>query len=95
MLRRVDRLAEMGVSLITISGGEPLLHPKLDQIIRHIRSHGLIATLITNGYLLTPERIKRLNRAGLDHLEISIDNVLPDKRVQEEPKGARPASSSG
>jgi MoaA/NifB/PqqE/SkfB family radical SAM enzyme len=34
--------------------------------------------LITNGYLLTPERIGRLNRAGLDHLQISIDNVIPD-----------------
>jgi MoaA/NifB/PqqE/SkfB family radical SAM enzyme len=75
MLRRIDRLAELGTSVITISGGEPLLHPDLDQIIQRIRSRGSIATLITNGYLLTPERIKLLNRAGLDHLQISIDNV--------------------
>jgi MoaA/NifB/PqqE/SkfB family radical SAM enzyme len=34
--------------------------------------------MITNGYLLTPERVLRLNRAGLDHLQISIDNVNPD-----------------
>src|ERR1035437_5319127 len=33
MLRRIDRLAGMGTSVITISGGEPLLHPELDQII--------------------------------------------------------------
>jgi organic radical activating enzyme len=78
MLRRVDRLAELGTSVITISGGEPLLHPDLDQIIQRIRERGSIATLITNGYLLTPERIRRLNRAGLDHLQISIDNVRPD-----------------
>jgi MoaA/NifB/PqqE/SkfB family radical SAM enzyme len=78
MVRRVDRLAELGTSVITISGGEPLLHPDLDLIIRRIRDRGCIATLITNGYLLTPERIKRLNRAGLDHLQISIDNVQPD-----------------
>ena len=70
MLRRVDRLAELGTSVVTISGGEPLLHPDLDQIIRRIRDHGAIATLITNGYLLTPGRIKCLNRAGLDHLQI-------------------------
>ena len=38
----------------------------------------MLAGLITNGYLLTPERIKRLNHAGLDHLQISIDNVKPD-----------------
>jgi len=34
--------------------------------------------MITNGYLLTPERIHRLNHAGLDHMQISIDNVTPD-----------------
>ena len=38
-----------------------------------------IATIITNGYLLTPERIRGLNRAGLDYLQISIDNVQPDE----------------
>jgi MoaA/NifB/PqqE/SkfB family radical SAM enzyme len=35
--------------------------------------------LITNGYLLTPERVKKLNDAGLDYLQISIDNVMPDE----------------
>ena len=35
--------------------------------------------MITNGYLLTAERIQRLNRAGLDHLQICIDNVMPDE----------------
>jgi MoaA/NifB/PqqE/SkfB family radical SAM enzyme len=79
MLRRIDRLHELGTTIITFSGGEPLLHPNLDDLIRRIRSHGLIATLITNGLLLTPDRIQRLNRAGLDSLQISIDNVLPDE----------------
>ena len=79
MLRRVDRLIELGTTVITISGGEPMLHPELDQIILRIRSRGSIATLITNGYLLTPDRIKLLNRTGLDHLQISIDNVTPDE----------------
>jgi MoaA/NifB/PqqE/SkfB family radical SAM enzyme len=78
MMQRVDLLAKLGTGIITISGGEPLLHPQLDQIIRAIRSHGSTATIITNGYLLTPERIKQLNRAGLEHLQISIDNVMPD-----------------
>jgi MoaA/NifB/PqqE/SkfB family radical SAM enzyme len=78
MLRRIDLLAGLGTAAITISGGEPLLHPELDDIIRRIRRHNLLATLITNGYLLTSERIKRLNRAGLNYLQISIDNVTPD-----------------
>jgi len=79
MFGRVDKLAELGTSVITISGGEPLLHPELDAIIRRIRKHGMVAGMITNGYLLVPERIKRLNRAGLEWLQISIDNVMPDE----------------
>ena len=78
MFRRVDKLAELGTSVITISGGEPLLHPELDDIIARMRHHGIVAGLITNGYLLVPERIERLNRAGLEWLQISIDNVTPD-----------------
>lgn len=79
MQRRIGKLGELGASLITISGGEPLLHPDLDEIIRHIRRQGALAGLITNGYLLVAERIERLNRAGLDYLQISIDNVQPDE----------------
>jgi MoaA/NifB/PqqE/SkfB family radical SAM enzyme len=79
MLRRIDDLARLGTSIITISGGEPLLHPELDAIIGRIRHHGKMAGMITNGYLLMPERIQRLNQAGLDHMQISIDNVNPDE----------------
>ena len=79
MRRRLDKLAALGTSVITISGGEPLLHPQMDDVIRHIRRHGMIAGLISNGYFFTPERIKRLNDAGLEYLQISIDNVEPDE----------------
>jgi MoaA/NifB/PqqE/SkfB family radical SAM enzyme len=78
MARRIDLLSALGTEIITLSGGETLLHPDLDELIRRIRGHRRIATLITNGYLLTPERIRQLNRAGLEHLQISIDNVEPD-----------------
>jgi MoaA/NifB/PqqE/SkfB family radical SAM enzyme len=78
MLERVDHLARLGTTIVTISGGEPLLHPDLDQIISRLRHRGILAGLITNGYLLNVERIKRLNEAGLDHMQISIDNVKPD-----------------
>jgi MoaA/NifB/PqqE/SkfB family radical SAM enzyme len=78
MFRRIDRLGAIGTSVITISGGEPLLHPDLDAIIARIRKNGMTAGLITNGYLLVAERIERLNHAGLEYLQISIDNVQPD-----------------
>src|ERR1700737_3304836 len=79
MKRRLDLLADMGASIITISGGEPLLHPDLDEVIRHIRRRGMIAGMITNGFFLNRERIERLNDAGLEHLQISIDNAVPDE----------------
>jgi len=79
MKRRLDTLADMGTTIITISGGEPLMHPDLDEIIRHIRNCGMIAGLITNGFFLNRERIERLNTAGLEHLQISIDNAAPDE----------------
>jgi MoaA/NifB/PqqE/SkfB family radical SAM enzyme len=79
MKRRIDRLHELGTSVAAFSGGEPMLHPDLDDLIRHIRSRGMLAGLITNGYFLVPKRIKELNAAGLDFLQISIDNVEPDE----------------
>jgi len=79
MLRRVDKLGELGTSVVTISGGEPMLHPDLDDIIRQMVKRRIVSGLITNGYLLTADRIQRLNRAGLEWLQISIDNVNPDE----------------
>lgn len=79
MFRRLDHLARLGTSIVTISGGEPLLHPQLEDIIRHIRKRGMIAGMITNGYLLTQKRIESLNDSGLEHLQISVDNVMPDE----------------
>jgi MoaA/NifB/PqqE/SkfB family radical SAM enzyme len=78
MYRRIDHLGRLGTAMIGISGGEPLTHPGLDEIIRRIRRTGAIAGMITNGYLLNVDRIERLNKAGLDHMQISIDNLEPD-----------------
>src|SRR5579862_146339 len=78
MYRRIDHLGELGTSIISFSGGEPLLHPDLDDLIRRIRRTGAMAGMITNGFLLSPDRIHRLNDAGLEHMQISIDNVMPD-----------------
>ncbi len=79
MLARIDKLAELGTSVVTFSGGEPMLHPDLDQLVARARERSMIVTLITNGYYLSPERIQKLNDAGLDHLQISVDNVEPDQ----------------
>ena len=38
MYRRIDKLGELGTAVVTISGGEPLMHPELDDVIRRIRA---------------------------------------------------------
>lgn len=76
---RLDRLRELGTAALTFSGGEPLMHPEIDGLVARARRRGMLVTLITNGYYLSPEWILRLNRAGLDHLQISIDNLEPDE----------------
>jgi MoaA/NifB/PqqE/SkfB family radical SAM enzyme len=78
MLRRIDQLAALGTTVITLTGGETLLHPDIERIIERIRHHSILAFQVTNGYPLTIDRIKALNRAGLDHMQISVDNVRPD-----------------
>ncbi len=79
LLARVDHLASLNVASITFTGGEPLLHPHLDHLIRAGRRHGMIVTVITNGFRLSRRWIERLNAAGLQGMQISIDNLEPDE----------------
>lgn len=76
---RVDALAALGTQIITLTGGEPLTHPDHEAIIRRIRSHNIVATTITNGFLLTKRMIEGMNAAGLQEMQISIDGVKPDE----------------
>lgn len=78
LIARVDALARLGTQIVTLTGGEPLSHPDHDIVIRRIRFHGMVATTITNGFLLTVKRIAGMNDAGLQELQISIDGVKPD-----------------
>ena len=78
LLARVDHLAALKTASITFTGGEPLLHPELDQAVRAARRHGMIVTIITNGFRLSRNWIDRLNAAGLQGMQISIDNLKPD-----------------
>ena len=78
LISRVDALAALGTQIVTLTGGEPLSHPDHDLVIRRIRAHGMVATTITNGFLLTAKAIAGMNAAGLQELQISIDGVKPD-----------------
>ena len=78
LLKRIDRLAELGTTSINLTGGEPLLHPDIEGVIAHVRKRGILAVMVTNGYLLNVAKVEKLNRSGLDRLQISVDNIKPD-----------------
>src|SRR3546814_7465647 len=79
LLAQITHLAQLKTASITLTGGEPLLHPQLEDLIRAVRGRGMIVTMITNGFRLSRERIERLNAAGLQGMQISIDNLQPDE----------------
>ncbi len=74
--RNLDDLKRLGVRIIDFTGGEPLLHPNLDQLLRLARDQGFLTTVTSNG-LLYPKRAEKL--AGLvDLLHFSIDAATPE-----------------
>lgn len=75
---RIDALARLGTAIVTLTGGEPLLHPDVVALVGHIARRGMVSMLITNGYLLTPEIVRGLGAAGLYGLQLSVDNLRPN-----------------
>ena len=66
---------------INFAGGEPMLYPKLDELIRYTHSLGIDVSIVTNGSLLTPKRIRSWN--GLvSCIGISIDSLCEDTNKQ-------------
>ncbi|MCE5228723.1 radical SAM protein [bacterium] len=61
------------IHTLTISGGEPTLHPDLMAIIGRIKRRGLFAFLLTNGMLVDRDTIGRLKQAGLDAILFHVD----------------------
>jgi MoaA/NifB/PqqE/SkfB family radical SAM enzyme len=76
---RLDHLAKLGTLVVTLTGGEPLLHPQLDELVAYAVSRGMVCTMISNGYAFTRRWIDRLNKAGLTLVQISIDNLEPNE----------------
>lgn len=77
--RRLDHLRRLRTVFVCLTGGETLLHPDAIALVAEVRARGMIPLLNTNGYLLTRERILALGRAGLYGLQLSLDNVRPDR----------------
>ncbi len=76
LVKQLEKLRELGTFGISLTGGEPTLHPDLPRLIRKCRELGFLRTgMISNGFFLRPELIAKLNEAGLQEMQISIDGV--------------------
>jgi PqqA peptide cyclase len=69
---------ELGVLQLGLSGGEPLVRKDLEELAVHARKVGLYTTLVTSGLGLTRPRAERLRDAGLEHIQISIQDADPE-----------------
>jgi len=68
----------MGIKYYKITGGEPLVRPDAPEIVREIREAGGIVSMVTNGSLLD-KYAERLVISGLEHLNVSLHSLDPDK----------------
>lgn len=71
----LDQAARMGVLQVHFSGGEPMARADLAQLIEHARALDLYTNLITSGILLKTETLIPLDKAGLDHIQLSFQDV--------------------
>jgi pyrroloquinoline quinone biosynthesis protein E len=69
--------ARLGVLQLALTGGEPMLRRDLPELCAAARDAGLYSSLITAGTLFDDERAHELRRAGLDHVQISIQSPDP------------------
>ena len=71
----VDQLADVGVTALAFSGGEPLTRKDFFEIANHAVKRGLYVSVATNGTLVTKENVQRLKQTGIHYVEISIDGA--------------------
>jgi len=78
--RRIDKVARLGSFGLEFSGGEPLLHPEITELVAHARPYGFTRLgMISNAFLLKRETVERLNAAGLTQMQVSVDGVRPNE----------------
>lgn len=81
--RGLDLVFAYGCRLVNFTGGEPTLRHDLEQIVAHASRLGMWTSVVTNGSLLSRERVRGLRKAGLDNLLVSLDSVSPAAHDQQ------------
>ncbi|MFC1639936.1 radical SAM/SPASM domain-containing protein, partial [Gemmatimonadota bacterium] len=73
----LDKVYAQGCRAVNFTGGEPTMRPDLEDIVNHASRLGMWTSMVTNGSLLTRERMRALKDAGLDNLLLSLDSINP------------------
>ena len=74
----VKQLADAGVTIIALSGGEPLMRKDIFDVISLAHDYGMYTAVASNGTLITREFAKKLKDSGLGYIQISLDGATPE-----------------
>ena len=81
----VTEAGRVGVFQMALGGGEPLLHPRIVDMVRLARKHSIVPNLTTNGNLLDHEMAMALKEAGVGQVQISLNGVTDDTNQKTRP----------
>jgi radical SAM protein with 4Fe4S-binding SPASM domain len=76
--RVIDRLSQIGVFILTFTGGEPTLRDDLPELLLYAQNKGIVTGLITNGRKLKEKAyVETLEKAGLDFAQVTLESHKP------------------
>ncbi len=82
----IDELADLGTRYIYFTGGgEPFMHPRILDIMRHVKQRGMHLGMSTNFTLVTKEKAEELVDIGIDHMNLSMWSATPEMYVIQHP----------
>jgi len=87
--RAIDIFERAGVTIISFSGGEPLVRPDIMELVRYAADKGIYVAFATNGTLITKEKAREMKEAGAEFLQISLDGI--DAKTHDEFRGMKGA----
>ena len=83
----VEQAKPLGLSGLKLTGGEPLMHPEIGEILEYIRGEDLNLTMETNGVLCSPEIARQIRACKNPFVSVSLDGA--DAKTHEWVRGVR------
>ncbi|HEY8077889.1 MAG TPA: pyrroloquinoline quinone biosynthesis protein PqqE [Labilithrix sp.] len=81
-LRVLEEAEDLGVVQVHFTGGEPLARKDLEELVARARELGLYSNLVTSGVPLARERLSALAKAGVDHVQVSLQSSRADRAAE-------------